>query len=619
MIKKIVRGVAVLLASLLSIGISTARADVQMNEVVVTATKTEQKPQDLTQSVTVITADEIEKSGATNVGEVISTTAGATVTDYGPLGALQSLELRGSTYQQVLVLLDGMRLNSASAGGYDLSELPVALDSIERIEIVRGPASALYGSDAMGGVVNIITKKPTKQAITLTGAHGSDGYALSSLYYSGKDEKTYYSLSYSNEHSNGFHHLNNNDNQYSTGIKLGHDFDAASSIEASADFLTKDIGVPGSDQLLSPLARQVNRELVLGVQYKDRLSQAVDFNVRVYQTGEHLGYADSDLDTYEFSTIRSTTSGAEAQLNVIMGSFSVLTIGADGRIDNLVDSSAGTHDASLTAEYIQDEINLGDSFILILGDRYDKHSAYGEKWSPKASARYLNAGSGTILRASIGNSFRAPTLNDLYFIDEFGDHGNPNLRPESAVEYEGGIEQPLGAGNSIKFTAFNRRVNDLIVWEPIVPGSFTYTPTNIGRARISGTETELHFVVSQKVSGNINYSLFFPVDQSTGDRIFSDVSHIPAQQLGGTLWVSLDSKTSLSLNGRSVRNYVEPGSPKWDYYTLDGKITDTVISQKNMKIQVFIGLRNIFNRQYETVQGYPMPPQEFYGGITASF
>ncbi|HYA86386.1 MAG TPA: TonB-dependent receptor [Nitrospirota bacterium] len=619
MITKIAAGMAVVLAWLLSNGIPAAGAVMQMNEVVVTATKTEQKPEDVTQSVTVVTADEIAKSGATNVGDVLSTTVGATVTGYGPLGALQSLELRGSTYQQVLVLLDGMRLNSGSAGGYDLSELPVSLDAIERIEIVRGPASALYGSDAMGGVVNIITKKPTKQATTLSGALGADGYSSVSLSHSGKDGSMYYSLSYGKAHSSGFHHLNNNDDQYNAGIKLGYDFSAASSIEASADYLTKDIGVPGSTELLSPLARQVNRELVTGIQFKDRLSKAVDFNVRVYQTGEHLGYADPDPETYEFSTTRSMTTGAEAQVNWLMGTFSVLTLGVDGRDDNLVDSSAGTHTASLSAGYLQEELNLGDSFILILGDRYDKNSAYGSKWSPKASARYLIAGLGTILRASIGNSFRAPTLNDLYFIDEYGDHGNPNLRPETAVEYEGGIEQPLGAGNSIKFTAFNRRVEDLIVWEPTSPGAFTYIPMNIGRARISGTETELHFVVSQIVSGTINYALTFPVDETTGDRIFSDASHIPAQKLAGTLWVALDPKTSLSVGGQSVRNYVEPGSPKWDYYVLDGKITDTVVSQKDSKVQVFIGLKNIFNRQYETVQGYPMPPQEFYGGFTASF
>lgn len=626
MIKKIVAGVAMLLAPMLSNGISTAVADVQMNEVVVTATKTERKPQDVTQSVTVITANEIEKSGATNVAEVISTTAGVMVTDQGPLGSLQAVNLRGSSYQQVLVLLDGKRLNSASAGGYDLSELPVPLDSIERIEIVRGPGSPLYGADAVGGVVNIITKKPTATITTLSGDLGAHvdtkGNATkpvsthASLYNSGRDGNTYYALSYSKDHSNGYRQ-NDDADRYNAGIKLGYDLDTTSSIEATADYIRKNIGVPGSVQFPSPVARQTNYEVVTGVQYKERFSKAIDINVRVYQNEDRLHYENSDFS--EFSKTRSMTSGAETQVNWLMNSFSVVTIGAEGRSDSMVDKSAGTHTASISSAYIQDEMSLGDSFILVLGDRNDKHSAFGNKWSPKASARYLNAGSGTIVRASIGNSFRAPTLNDLYFIDAFGDKGNPNLKPESAVEYEGGIEQPFGNGNSLKFTAFNRRVKDLIVWEPDPGNPFVYTPGNIGRARISGTETELHFVASQSVSGSISYTLMFPVDESTGERLFSDVSHIPAQQLGGTLQMALDSETVLSLDGRSVRNYVHPGDPKWDYYTLDGKITDTMVARKDLKTEVFIGMKNIFNRRYETVKGYPMPPQEFYGGITASY
>jgi outer membrane cobalamin receptor len=619
MIKKIVAAVAVLSASMLIGGISDAVADVQLNEVVVTATKTEQRPQDVTQSVTVITAKEIEKSGATDVAGVISTTAGATVTDQGPLGSLQAINLRGSSYQQVLVLLDGKRLNSGTAGGYDLSELPVPLDAIERIEIVRGPASALYGADAVGGVVNIITKKPAQPVSTLNGDLGAHvdtkGTAKkpvsthASLYNSGRDGNAYYALSYSKDHSD----------RYNAGIKLGYDLDATSSIEATADYIRKNIGVPGSVQFPSPVARQTNYEVVTGVQYKERLSKAVDINVRVYQNEDRLHYENPDF--FEFSKSRSTTSGAETQVNWLMNSFSVVTAGAEGRSDSLVDSTAGTHTASIFSGYIQGEVNLGDSFILVLGERNDNHSAFGNKWSPKASARYLNTGSGTIVRASYGRSFRAPTLNDLYFKDAFGDVGNPDLRPESAEEYEGGIEQPLGTGNSIKFTAFRRRVKDLIEWivsDPI-NNPFAYSPANVGRARISGTETELHFVASQSLSGNINYTLMFPIDESTGERLFSDVSHIPAQQLGGTLRMALDAQTVLSLDGRSVRNYVHPGDPKWNYETLDGKITDTISVRKDSKTEVFIGMKNIFNRRYETVKGYPMPPQELYGGITASF
>jgi vitamin B12 transporter len=635
MIKKCIAGTAALLVSMFLNGISTAMADVQLNEVVVTATKTERSPQDVTQSVTVITSKEIEKSGATNVAEVIATTAGATVTDQGPLGSLQAVTLRGSTYQQVLVLLDGMRLNSGSAGGYDLSELPVPLDSIERIEIVRGPASALYGADAVGGVVNIITKKPTKPVTTLSGDLGAHVDTKEnakrpvsthvSLYNTGRDRNTYYALSYSKDHSNGYR-INSDVDQYNAGFKLGHDFDTASSIEASVDYVTKNIGVPGSVQFPSPVARQQNREIVTGVQYKQRLSKAVDVNIRAYQNDEKLNYENPDPLFAEFSRNRSTTSGGEVQLNWLMNSFSVVTVGAEGRDDSmavtevLVDNVEHRHTASLWSTYIQDEMSLGDSFILVVGGRNDIHSTFGSEWSPKTSARYLNARSGTILRASYGKSFRAPTLNDLYFKDAFGNVGNPDLQPESAEEYEGGIEQPFSKGNSIKFTAFRRRVKDLIEW--VVPdpvnNPFAYSPANVGRARVSGTETELHFAF-QSLSGSMSYTLMFPVNESTGERLFSDVSHIPAQQLAGTLQIALDAQTVLSLDGRSVRNYVRPGDPKWNYDTLDGKITDTIVSDKSSKTEVFIGMKNIFNRRYETVKGYPMPPQVLYGGITATF
>ncbi len=621
----IIAGTVALLTSLLIGGITTAAADVQMNEVVVSATKTERKPQDVTQSVTVITSDAIQKSGATDVAGVLATTAGATVTNQGPLGSLQSITIRGSNYQQVLVLLDGKRLNSASAGGYDLSELPVPLDSIERIEIVRGPASALYGAGALGGVVNIITKKPSQPVTTLSGALGEHGYYSASLYNTGKDGKTYYSLSVGKEHSKGFRE-NSDADQTTAGIKLGNDIDASSSIEASFDFIEKKVGVPGSVVFPSTLARQQNREAVTGLKYNQRLTNTVDFTVRAYQTEERL--SSQDPASSQSSRDRSTTAGGEAQVNWLMNSFSVVTFGAEGRNDSMVNTDAGTHTATLSSAFIQDEMSLGDSLILVLGGRNDRHSVSGSKWSPKASARYLNAGSGTIVRASYGKSFRAPTLNDLFFKDAFGDVGNPSLRPESAEEYEGGIEQPFGKGNSVKFTAFTRRVHDLISWQPIDPANpFAFTPKNVVRARIRGTETELRFVVSDVLSGNINYTLMFPVDEDTHERLFSDIYHIPASQLGGTLSAALDRQTVLSLNGRWVKNYVRPGDPKWEYYTVDGKITDTVVARKDLKAQVFIIVKNIFDRKYETViapgfppeQGYPMPPRELFGGISVTF
>ena len=259
--------------------IAPAYADVQMNEVVVTATKTERKLQDVTQSVTVIKGDDLEKSGATSVAEAINTTAGALVTDQGSIGSLQAVMLRGAPYAQVLVLLDGKRLNSAAAGGYDLSELPIPLAAIDRIEIVRGPASALYGSDAVGGVVNIITKKTAAPLTSLTAIAGARSNS-DSLFHSGRDGNTYYTLSVGKEHSSGYHHLNNNADQTTAGIKLGYDFSATSSIEATSDYITKDIGVPGSVAFPSPRAREKDSETITGLQYKTKLTKTIDFSIR---------------------------------------------------------------------------------------------------------------------------------------------------------------------------------------------------------------------------------------------------------------------------------------------------------------------------------------------------
>jgi outer membrane receptor protein involved in Fe transport len=301
-----------------------------------------------------------------------------------------------------------------------------------------------------------------------------------------------------------------------------------------------------------------------------------------------------------------------------MNSFNLLTIGAEGREDRVIRADAGTRRAALTSEYIQDEMRLGDSFILVVGGRNDGHSAYGDKWSPRVSGRYLAAEAGTIVRASAGRSFRAPAFNDLYFTDAFGVKGNPDLRPENAEEYEGGIEQPFGSGNMIRGSVFKRRVKDLIVLQPD-PVTFAVSPVNIGRARITGVEAETKLALSGKFSWLVTYTHLFPVNEVTGERIFSDVSRIPDMQIGSTLMGALDEKTVISLAYRRVKNYVRPGDEKWDYYTVDGKITDTVVSRKDLKTDIFIGMKNLFNRKYETVKNYPMPPAELYGGITARF
>ncbi len=591
----------------------------KLKEVVVTATRTEKEPQDVTQTVTVITADDIRKSGALTASEVIEQTSGIAVNDYGTKGALTSISIRGSSYQQVLVLLDGRRLNSSSAGGYDMSNLPVQLDDIERIEIVRGPASALYGADAVGGVINIITKKPSTSETTIRGEGGSHGHQYLNLNNGNKLDKFYYTVSVGKEKSDGFR-VNSDLDKTAAAIKLGYELKPDSSVELATDYLEKEIGVPGSVQFPSPLAREWDRNGGANLTYRTKLSKDFDIRLNVYENRDKIIFKDPNPSFPVESRHISTSNGAEAQANWILNSWNLLTGGIEAKQDHLESSDAGEHTASLWAAYLQDEISVGDSLIVVLGGRNDSHSVYGDKFSPRASARYIAASTGTIIRVSAGEAYRAPTLNDLFWPFDGFEVGNKNLKPETSTEYEGGVEQPFGLGNTVKVTAFERKVKDMIVWTP--DANFIYSPQNIGRARITGYEAEARFKFFTILTWSINYTYMDPVDETTGKKIYNI---IPSDQFKSSLNLALPSKTNITLEGRRVKNYVQPGdvsyatAPSAHYEVVDAKIAQVFAFSQQVKGEVYVGEKNIFNKEYQVNGGYPMPPREYYFGASILF
>jgi outer membrane cobalamin receptor len=285
---------------------------------------------------------------------------------------------------------------------------------------------------------------------------------------------------------------------------------------------------------------------------------------------------------------------------------------------------SGDHSARLLAGYLQDEISLGEQLLILVGGRYDDHSVYASQFSPKVSARYIVASSGTILRTSAGKSFRAPTFNDLYWKDAFGDIGNPDLRPETAVEYEGSIEQPLGKKANVKVTGFTRRVKDLIDWQQSAP--FVFQPTNIGRAKIRGVEAETTVKPLDGFSLSMNYTYMNPVNELTGEKIY----RIPEQQFKGWIDLTFATKTTVHLENRMVKNYLHTNEDAWQYSAVDAKITQTVLSRERMKGDVFVGMNNIFDRKYSVtrtydfftgahVGDYPMPPRELVAGLNVQF
>lgn len=605
-------------------GIQTVRAEertTQLNEVVVTATKTEKDLNDVTQAVSVITREEIKKTGATDVAGAIQNVTSVHIAGFGTPGSVESLNIRGASSAQVLVLLNGMRMNSSRDGGFDLSMIPVSVEDIERIEIVRGPGSALYGSDAVGGVVNIITKKPATNRSAVKGSVGSHGYDDIFLSNSGRQEQWYYSLSGERETSDGYR-LNSDLYQWIYGGKLGYDLSKTSSIEVTANYLQNELGSPGSTIFgITPNARQQERNAVFGAAYNGKIVPSLDLKVSGYRKQDTLSF--KDPDTIDFVTglpaptssrHESTSDGGEAQISWLVTSWDQLTAGYEIRRDSLdsFDAQNGTasHSASLKAYYLQDEINIGEPLILVVGGRRDDHSVFGHKFSPKVSARYYVKSTGTIIRASYGKSFRAPTFNDLFFKSTDA-VGNPNLRPESAKEYEAGIEQKIGKDAVVKLTGFDRKVKDLIQWNWW--DFFPMQVQNVGRVHIRGYEAEASYRVAEAISISANYTYTNPVDELTGAKIFT----IPRSEAKGVITMFPDDDVYLTIEGRAVENYVRPGEHPWRYSVMNAKIAEKL--GKGSRGEVFFAMNNVFDRKYEVVQGFPMPPKEIRGGVSLLF
>ncbi|MDA8098153.1 MAG: TonB-dependent receptor [Nitrospiraceae bacterium] len=610
--KKVLVGAVIVLCSAFLSQAGAEEQNHQLGDVVVTATKTERESRDVTQSVTVLTGESIRKSSATTVAQALEQAVGMTVTDFGPAGAMATASIRGARYSQVLVMVDGVRMNSPRDGGVDLSALPVTLADIDRIEIVRGPSSALYGADAMGGVINIITKQPQYSSSRLGGSIGSHGYDTIQAAAAGRQGDTSYSVTGTRETSDGYRQ-NSDLEQWITNGRAGYAFSKDASVDVTANYISKDNGVPGSLEFPSPAARQFERELVLGANYRQKLSADWDVKASASQTTDELRYADPAfmIDTKH----RSTTDRGEAQATWLVNSWNLATVGYEQRNDSLNSTDSGEHSTTIQSAFAQDEITVFESLIVVAGARYDSHSVYGDRTSPRVSGRYL-IGKGTIIRASYGESFRGPTFNDLYWSDPYGNTGNPNLKPEVARETEAGIEQDFGGGSSVKVTGFERKVENLIDWQEYAP--FQYMPVNIGKANIKGLEAEAGLRMFDSLGLFVNYTYMDPVDEVTGQKIYYT---IPRNQVKGRLQIGLDNKTTLSLEGRMVDNYVKPGDYAWKYSVYDAKLSSR-FGKPGQGGEIYFAMMNLFDRTYDLVRfggTYPAPPREIRGGVMIPF
>jgi vitamin B12 transporter len=501
--RRLFLGIAISLTA--GVAVAQEPADTtQLDPVVVTATRIPQSTSRLSSSVTVLWGEDLRVQGIDHVLDALRSVQGLHVVQSGSFGSIASLFLRGGESNFVQVLADGVQLNEPG-GQFDFSTLTT--DNIERIEIVRGPGSALYGSDAMTGVVQIFTRDgrgPPRASVSVRGGtYGSwrwDGQV------SGGAERAGYALSLSRFTTDGAYAFNNahENTVFSGTAKLAPDERTDASIAVRYADNTFHFPTDGAGNLVDSNAFRFGDALVIGVNVgrflTDLLEARVQFGI-VEQDAGSEDLADGPADTLGFfgfvsqDDLRRTS--ADARFNIYAHDAVLLTVG--GELEQETQRSVteslsefGNSSGRFEAErwnrgvYGQALVELGD-VALNLGGRVEDNDQYGTSATFRGGTTYRIARTNTRFRASVGSGIKEPTFFEA-FASGFV-RGNPDLAPERSVSWEVGVEQTLPAVG-LRFTGafFDQHFNDLIQFtfvtaEPDDPNYF-----NIARASSRGVE-----------------------------------------------------------------------------------------------------------------------------------
>ena len=575
-----------------------AEESTQLEQVVVTADRKARTVDETLTPVTVITRKDIEKYQATDVAEVLRRVPGISITNNGGMGKVTSVRLRGTAANHLLVLIDGVQIGSATLGSVSFEHL--SLDQVERIEVVRGPRSSLYGSEAIGGVVQIFTRKGGKgfqpEIIASIGSHNAQKLNVN---LAGGDADTWFNVNAGTEKTDGIDTTSNqqepdNDGyrRESASLRAGHRFTNGTEVEAALLHTQGDNAFDGSD--FSGNSNDFVQESISGkvkhafgerVKVSAQVGQSLDETYNYFNGGNLNPFASRQLDTR-----RETAS---LQADVVTSVSGALTIGVDRQKDKIISDSVYTvtsrENDGVFASYQHD---FGKTDVEVSARRDDNQQF--DKHSTGAIAIGHEIGDAMRIKASYGTAFKAPTFNALY--SPWG--GDPNLKPETSQNIELGLSG-RGQGFTWDAAVFQNKITDYIEWEEDAVGNWTVSnvqPTIKGlEARVAGKLGEWDVASTLTLQNPKKRSGPFANQQmvNTPKQIFNvDVDRkLGAVSVGATLHAE-DARHGNAANTDSRKL---PG-----YTTVDLRADYRLA--KDWTVGAKIG--NVLDKDYQTNSGY---------------
>lgn len=490
-----------LLVSILS-AMAPMSAD-KLDDVIVTATRSEINTAEAPASVTIINRKEIEQKGASNVLDIIRGSVGVNLQGVGT-GGRKGISLRGMSSKHTLILVDGRRIpatNDAIGPNTDYQYDWIPTGNIERVEVVRGPMSVLYGADALGGVINIITRKPDKElhgSIKLTGrsADDSDGHDLNFNVSGSANDTLQFNISAQQARRSSLESKLKTEQSAIEGRKkqqlsIGLDWQVAENHNIKLDI------TQGQEDRWYDT--QTRRKVAYQSQYDtDREQISLGWQGSYGETTSALRVYQSKIDIINKATngVSATApqkikeSTLEGNLNFPVGQNQFITTGFEHRTEKLTNSNlkSGEDEVALNSVYLQDEIDLTDNLLMTLGARLDDHEVFGNETSPRASLVW-NVNDKLILKGSYGHGFKAPTIKQssadyVFALGIIKVTGNPDLKPETNNAFEIGANYSTD-NYTIDAAIFDNKVKNLIeLTGPITDRTYI----NISEAHLKGVE-----------------------------------------------------------------------------------------------------------------------------------
>ncbi|GJQ21773.1 MAG: TonB-dependent receptor [Bacteroidia bacterium] len=568
-----------------------------------------------------------------SLADIVSRSTSMFLRDLGGAGALKTAFLRGTAPQHLLVLVNGVRQNSYQNGLVDFTLLSV--NDVQRVEIVRGGSSALFGADALGGVVNILTRTPeTGLRVRLNGEAGSYGFGrwrvegegrpggvgvlAGAAYEQGRDE-----FPYQRPDGSSATRTNADFRKRNAYVHADAPLGGETSIRISTQVVRSERGVPGSLSFLSPEARQADDDALLGLEVRHTSHRGAQLSLKTSYHYSFQTYKDPNPLFPFQSAYRNGFVLVNPELHTIVGDNARILAGAEWNEGVLTGTDfTGAIRRTQKSLYASGEVRFtwerpfADLVTLYGMVRYDDISDVEDALMPKIGVNVrLLRDANVRFRASYGASFRSPSFNDLYYVGV----SNPDLRPEHSASFDAGVLSAFGTTTSVHelgLTYFNIDTRDRILFDLV-----TFRPINIGRSRSMGLEGKyigsfwnrvLELEMGYALTGAVKRNESFPGDPAYDKQLLFIPKHTAHVVVTGR-WNVFEARLSYGMVGKRYTSD-DHLSALPEYHVTDVALSARLKSDLGT-VRIGGELRNLFDRSYEVFEGYPMPGRTMRVGI----